>query len=198
MDVKNPSSLAIDTDDFVTLQIQMSYRQRKAFAPEFAKRVNVMAEMLGVGAMNMGPGTPLADGVRDFGHARAGSLLSRVQIGDILTHFSDRPCFNSHVVAQSDGKASTVEELATHAFFGSYRQDDVVPAPYILELANDPRILSAVGNYLGCVPSLYSMNAWWSFPRPGQDAAITQKFHRDEDDFKSCVLFLYQIGRAHV
>ena len=190
MDVVNPSSLAIDADELVVIQLRMNYRQRKAFAVDFADRVNKTAEILGVPGIDPALGADLATELNDVGYARAGSLLSAGQIGDILGHFADRPCFDAHVAAQSDGRPSTVEDLATRAHFGCYRPEDVVIAPHILELANDPRILSAVGSYLGCVPSLYSMNAWWSFPRDNL-ARLTQTFHRDEDDFKNCVLFLY-------
>lgn len=190
MEVINPSSLPIDADDFVVLQVGMGYRRRKTFAREFAPRVNQTAEILGVPMVDPGPGADLAQALDDVGYARAGARLTQAQVADILAYFSTRPCFNAHVAAQSDGRESTIEDLAAHAHFGSYRPGEVVAAPHILELANDPTILSAVGGYLGCVPSLYSMNAWWSFPRENL-ARLTQTFHRDEDDFKNCVLFLY-------
>jgi hypothetical protein len=147
--------------------------------------------MLGAGDFDLASGYELVAPLHDQGYARLGPTLPRDKIKDVLAHFDGRPCFNAHVAAQSDGIGSHPDDLAGRAHFGSYRPEDVVTAPHILELANDPRILAAVGNYLGCVPSLYSMNAWWSFPRPGFGTAITQNFHRDGDDFKNCVLFLY-------
>lgn len=190
-DVSNPSALAIDTDYLVLHQLRLAYRQRKIFAEDFAQRVNQLAEILGLGAFDPAAGTELAGPLHDHGYARVGRLLSAGQVTDLLAYFADRPCFNAHVVAQSDQVESRPDDLAGRSHFGSYRAHDVVCAPHILELANSPRILDAVGNYLGCVPSLYSMNAWWSFPRPEFGTGITQNFHRDGDDYKNCVLFLY-------
>jgi len=187
----NPSALAIDTDYLVLHQLRLGYRERKIFSVDFARRVNQLAELLGAGTFDASDGAELAAPLHDQGYARLGPLLPPDAIKDILGYFADRPCFNAHVVAQSDQVESRPDDLAGRAHFGSYRAHDVIGAPHILELANDPRILAAVGNYLGCVPSLYSMNAWWSFPRPEFGTGITQNFHRDGDDYKNCVLFLY-------
>jgi hypothetical protein len=190
-EIGNPSALPIDADNLVLLQVRLAYRQCKAFARDFAGKVGQMTDLLGVARPDPAPGADLAASLAEFGYARAGSLLSPGQIKDLLDYFAERPCYNAHVVAQSDQIGRRAEDLAASAHFGSYHGQDVVVAPHILELANSPRILSAVGAYLGCTPSLYSMNAWWSFPRPEEGIAVTQAFHRDLDDFKNCVLFLY-------
>lgn len=190
-EVGNPSALPIDADNLVLTQVRLSYRQCKAFARDFAGKVNQMTDLLGVARPDPALGADLAASLSEFGYARAGSLLSPSQIEDLLDYFIERPCYNAHVVAQSDQVGRRVDELAPVAHFGSYHSHHVIAAPHILELANSPRILSAVGDYLGCTPSLYSMNAWWSFPRPESGIATTQAFHRDLDDFKNCVLFLY-------
>ncbi len=190
-ETSNPSALAIDTDYLVLHQLRLGYRERKIFALDFAQRVNQLAELLGTGRFDPSAGAEIAAPLHDQGYARLGPLLSPTQITDLLGYFAERPCFNAHVVAQSDQVEARPDDLAGRAHFGSYRAHDVIMAPHVLELANDPRILDAVGNYLGCVPSLYSMNAWWSFPRPEFGTGITQNFHRDGDDYKNCVLFLY-------
>jgi len=45
--------------------------------------------------------------------------------------------------------------------------------------------------YLGCVPTLYSMNLWWVFSGHANHPTVTHRFHRDFDDFKWCTLFCY-------
>jgi hypothetical protein len=187
----NPSLLDIDSDDLVALQLNLDYRQRKALAPDFARRVGQFAATLGVTAPNGVLGGMLAAELEDRGYARLGAVLSPGAVADVLAHFAQRPVFGAHIHAHSDGIAHTLEELESTMPFACFRQQDVVTAPHVLEIANDPTILDAVGSYLGCPPTLYSMNAWWSFPRPGGAAVITQGFHRDEDDLKNCVLFLY-------
>ncbi len=75
--------------------------------------------------------------------------------------------------------------------FRGYRAEAVIRAPGMLKLLNDPRILALVEQYLGCAPTLYSVNAWWSDVPLEPDPNFLQLFHRDFDDWKFCVLFIY-------
>jgi hypothetical protein len=191
MALPNPSPLTIDSDDLVAFQLNLDYRQRKALASELARHVNAYTVHAGIAAPSSAQGESLARALEEIGYVRLGPLLDRTAVNDVLRHFAAQPCFDAHVYAKSDGEPRTVEELAAAADFGCYRPEDVVTSPHLLELANDPRILRAVESYLGCVPSLYSMNAWWSFPRAGHPVSLTREFHRDGDDLKNCVLFMY-------
>lgn len=84
-----------------------------------------------------------------------------------------------------------VGEGAEAFHYGSYALKDIVEAPALIELANDPNLLTVAERYLGCTPTLYSLNAWWSFPGHAKPARVSQSFHRDLDDFRFCTLFVY-------
>jgi hypothetical protein len=120
-----------------------------------------------------------------------GRLLSTEKAAETAAYFANLPCYGAHVAAKSDGIARNPNGAAREFPFGSYLLDDIVRAPHILELANRPEILSVAEAYFGCVPTLYSMNAWWSFPQNDGAERITQMFHRDLDDFKFLALFVY-------
>ena len=113
------------------------------------------------------------------------------QLNEIKSYFMRKPCFNSSVYIQSDGTPRSFKQASNEYAFGSYKFTDVVRAPNLLEIANSPRVLEIVESYLGCVPTLYSMNAWWSFPNNIRGFAPTERFHRDTDDYKSVTLFIY-------
>ena len=67
---------------------------------------------------------------------------------------------------------------------------DVVTAPHLLALANQPTILAQVERYLGCCPTISYLAAWWSYPTNfGPQQA--EKFHRDVDDWRFVKLFVY-------
>jgi hypothetical protein len=65
-------------------------------------------------------------------------------------------------------------------------------APHVMALANRADILDFVEAAMGCVPTLYSVHAWWSFPVAGEPwPPNSQHFHRDDDDFRFFTLFVY-------
>ena len=64
-------------------------------------------------------------------------------------------------------------------------------APHLLEFFNQPTIVDFVQSALGCVPTLYSVNAWWSFPAYSPKHLNNQYFHRDTDDWRFFTLFVY-------
>jgi hypothetical protein len=72
-----------------------------------------------------------------------------------------------------------------------YRSDQVVRAPGVIDQFNDPRLIDLIEAYLGCVPTLYSVNAWWSFPAAKPELYQSQFFHRDTDDWRFVTLFVY-------
>lgn len=133
----------------------------------------------------------IVDRLQEEGYCALAELLSPEQVAAVVAHFRSRPCFNAHTHAKSDGIARRLGEGAETFHYGCYALADVVDAPHLIELANDPRMLAIAGRYLGCTPTLYSLNAWWSFPGFGRPAIVSQSFHRDLDDFRFCTLFLY-------
>jgi hypothetical protein len=142
-----------------------------------------------------GPQTDIYDArlslLQRQGYASLGQPLNLSQVEEIHRHFESCPCFAAHVAAKSDGVERTVEQCAAIGQQGSYRTSDILLAPHLLELANRDDLLTLMEAYLGCVPSIYSVNAFWTFP--GGTALIPglQTYHRDFDDFHFCTLFVF-------
>jgi len=73
---------------------------------------------------------------------------------------------------------------------GYYGAPQILAAPHVIDLLNDPVILETAEHYLGCKPLLDNLGAWWSYP--GRPAAKgTQRYHRDFDSFGGFKLFIY-------
>jgi len=73
---------------------------------------------------------------------------------------------------------------------GYFGADQIVKAPHVLDLFNDPRVLETAELYLGCKPMLDNIGCWWSYgDRPR--AKGTQRYHRDFDSIRGFKLFLY-------
>jgi hypothetical protein len=128
--------------------------------------------------------------LHDEGYAVLGPALSGAQVAEIVSYLSARPCFNAHVPGASDRIPRRLGAGAEDHHYGSYALADVVSAPHLLELANHPTLIGIAARYLGCLPTLYSLNAWWSFAGHGK-APVSQEFHRDLDEFKFCTLFVF-------
>ena len=72
---------------------------------------------------------------------------------------------------------------------GFYKCEDVVRSPHVLDIANDPKLLSIAYNYFGAIPTIDYIGSWWSFP--STDLALTQSYHRDIDTLNSLKFFVY-------
>ncbi len=70
-----------------------------------------------------------------------------------------------------------------------YRCEDLVKIPAIMRIANDPKILAYVSKYMGALPRIDSIYAWWSFP--SEHKALTQSYHRDIDTLHALKFFIY-------
>ena len=120
-----------------------------------------------------------------------GNLLPGKDCDELVDYFISSDCYNAHVYSRSDKIPQQVAEIAKAFPFGSYELTDIVNAPHLLELANQPYLLAAAKKFLGCTPTIYSMNAWWSFPYEYNPQRITQSYHRDIDDYRFLSLFVY-------
>tara|TARA_Y100000768_G_scaffold388948_1_gene389142 strand:- start:6329 stop:7315 length:987 start_codon:yes stop_codon:yes gene_type:complete len=72
---------------------------------------------------------------------------------------------------------------------GFYKCEDVIFAPDVLNIANNPKLISIAFKYFKAIPSIDYIGAWWSFP--SDSIALTQSFHRDIDTLNSLKFFVY-------
>ena len=117
-----------------------------------------------------------------------GQLLSQEQCSELLDYFQQKqvrdPYRSTHPeFLPLSGNRHPEGHIAHH------NAADIVNAPYLMDLANDPRILDIVGAFLGCKPTIGYMATWWSYPTSGAQQA--ENYHRDVDDWKFVKLFVY-------
>ncbi len=117
-----------------------------------------------------------------------GQLLTADQIRDIHEHLRSKPLLVSHVPEHASGTVSSLDEIPNDKNYGCYSYLDLWSAPHLIEHATRERFIDLAQGYLGCVPTFYSLNAFWSLPgrRPHP---YSQIFHRDWEDFRSLVFF---------
>jgi len=131
---------------------------------------------------------PLEKLTRD-GYVYLAGLVTRSQIDDMLAYFADLPCrdpYRPHL-----GTFKAPEEVPAQTHVSHYSNEQIVEAPHILSIANDPRLLSIVEGHLGAKPTLAAMRVWWSTPTKTGEPEHAEKFHRDVDDLRFIKLFVF-------
>jgi len=127
----------------------------------------------------------VTDGMVDLG-----VLLDPAKVAEMRAHFASRPVYDGHEFTNSDGVAYDFATLRERAHYGTYSSEDVARSPHLIEIANDARLLQIAEAYLGCPPTIYHLNAWWSFAR-GTPATKAQALHRDVEELRFVTLFIY-------
>ncbi len=180
---------AIDTD----LNLQILHFLQQSTPPQHRRLVGdgiaqVINRRLGQTPAEKGEPELTREGV-----APLGVVLTPAQCSDVVRYFEALPCFNAHKPGDSDGVRRKLGHGAEAFGCGSYDADEVAGAPHLIELANRPDILASVERHLGCLPTLYSLHASWSFAGDG-NVHRAPTFHRDLDDYRFCALFVFLTG----
>jgi len=126
--------------------------------------------------------------LRQTGCLDLGPLLGTAEAGDIQRHLSSRPLLVGRSPERSEGQAASLDTVPSNKHYACPSPLDLWSSPHLLEAVSQDRILDLVQGYLGCTPTLYSLNAFWALPdRPADPQR--QSFHRDLEDFRSLALF---------
>ena len=120
-----------------------------------------------------------------------GTLVDAARAAQMLAHFRSAPVYPGHVIEHADGPPQDFDALRRSNHYGCYAREHVLGCPHLIEIANDPRLLQIAEAYLGCPPSIYSVNAWWSFAQSQVPAQYSQTLHRDIEELRFLTLFIY-------
>ena len=117
------------------------------------------------------------------------------QLKDMLEHFQAQPChdpWRPHL-----GEFAWDAPPSLECNMGMYSAEQIVRAPHVLQLFNQPWLLQLAEAYIGCKPTLDNVGCWWSYSGRTQ-AKGTQKFHRDFDNIGGFKVFFYltEVGLA--
>lgn len=127
--------------------------------------------------------------LRDAGILDLGVLLTPAQCAELKNYFSELLVFDDYRPETPpyfpDSDARNPESHIAH-----HNARDIVNAPYLFQLANDPRVLDIAAAFLGCKPTLGYLATWWSYYTEN-GAQQAEQFHRDVDDWRFLKLFVY-------
>ncbi len=124
----------------------------------------------------------------DKGCAGLGQGLDSRQVDAILRHLGTRPLLLAHFPSLTREQVASLDQVPVDKNYACYDFLDLWSSPGLIQYAAQDKFLDLAQAYLGCTPTLYSINAFWSLPnRPPHKAS--QVFHRDWDDYRSVAFF---------
>jgi hypothetical protein len=131
---------------------------------------------------------PEAHHMLDAGCAALGKTLTDGQVEAILDHLSTKPVLLAHVPGAAKEQVASIDLVPPESNYGCYSFLDLCSSPGLIKFATQDKFIDLAQAYLGCTPTLYSINAFWSFPNR-QPHKASQVFHRDWEDYRCLALF---------
>jgi hypothetical protein len=127
--------------------------------------------------------------ISENGYCHLGKLFSDDEVNELLNLIKNEPGYNYHIAANSYNREAKVftEDLDWNVL--SYEPSVFLRSKTLLDKITKPEILSLVQSYLGCFPTMYSVNCVWS--KFTNQEFKTQLVHRDYDDFKFVSFFVF-------
>src|SRR5476649_1142011 len=103
--------------------------------------------------------------------------LKLQNVRDVRKYLEQFPVFKGpHPHTFPGSTPLPIEEARTEFPILSYRWEQVLRAPGLIDQLNDPRLIDLIESYLGCVPTLHGLNAFWSFPAEKPELYYSQYF----------------------
>jgi hypothetical protein len=132
--------------------------------------------------------SPEARSVRETGCADLGRLFSPAEVEAIHAHLRSKPVLLAHDAHTAKDRVASLSDVPADQNYACYDYLDLWSAPHVMSVATQDRLLDLAQGYFGGAPTLYSINAFWSFPNR-QPHPYSQVFHRDWEDYRSLVAF---------
>lgn len=126
--------------------------------------------------------------LKENGYLVIKNFLSREEVNQVKSITENLPGYNSHVPVYSDQVPRVYDKDYPFNTL-SYTSDNFYKNPLIIDKMKDPKILSLAQSYIGCFPTIYSLNCWWH--KCTNQNYGTQYNHRDYDDFRFLAFFIY-------
>lgn len=138
----------------------------------------------------------IAEKLKRDGIALADGIITRCEVEDILEYLKAKNFYDPrHPEMAGLSDPNSVPRTCFHAY---YPDDDVVGAPHLMRIANDPLILGALELLFGTRPTIASALIWWLFASYDYSDKEREQFlwntsnmHRDIDDWLQIKLFIY-------
>lgn len=126
--------------------------------------------------------------LKKYGCVTLENFMSEEDVDSVLKLIENEPGYNYHIAANAYNQNPEIFRKDLEWNILSYKPDILLSSETILRNFTDKKLISLVQSYLGCLPTIFSLNCVWS-KFTGEEFK-TQKIHRDYDDFRFLTLFV--------
>jgi len=116
------------------------------------------------------------------------NFLTDNEVDEIYNIVANEKGYNYHLSATAYNRETKTINEAVDWNILSYEPSILFQSKTLLNTITDKKLLSLVQSYLGCFPTIFSINSLWSIYQ--EEGFKTQTVHRDYDDFKFLSLFV--------
>ena len=163
--------------------------QERLRSPRLRRAINHAATLTLPSAKSVMPGSGLAGRITaEVEHrswADLGNLFDPARLTALREELQSRKCYDPWHPEFGEFDLRNPPATTHNA-----RIVGVVDIPDAVNIANHPVVLEVAARYLGCMPTIDDLVAWWSIP--GRAAPQEEQFfHRDNDAIRFIKLFIY-------
>lgn len=115
------------------------------------------------------------------------NLITPEQVEELSAYVQDKKLHDPIIGKSTQFDLNSVPDNIHVAHLSPH---DVINAPHVMDIANNPDVLASVERAMGCRPKIGYIEIWWSFPGL-KKAKEAQKFHRDIASLRFYNLFIY-------
>lgn len=127
--------------------------------------------------------------LKEQGYIILENFYSSEEVDELIELTKDEPGYNYHVAATAYNRETQVFSDKCPWNIFSYEPSVFFKSSNLLNKITSKEIYSITQEYLGCFPTLYSVNGVWS--KYTNEEFKTQHIHRDYDDYKFLSLFIF-------
>lgn len=174
----------LDLQDTSNVEVYRSIENKNKFHPKVRDIVNEFIPQI----------TPCHDitlekAIKENGYVVIKNFLDQDQVNELVKLTENLPGYNFHIPNRAFNQETKVFTDDTDWTITAYKMDILLQNELIIKTISDPKIVSLAQSYLGCLPTIHSVNLWWS--KFTGETFHTQKIHRDIDDYKFLAFFIY-------
>lgn len=158
---------------------------------EIAQRVGSRIKNI-IGEVKIDADDAALNSIQNVGYAVLGSQkLSTSAVDELVAFLDQQKVYPAHVAHFATQKPGTKDEVKQKGEpFGSYDVATILKAPHMAKILSDKNVTGMIAKYFGCLPTISSVNLFWSFVSTDGKPKGPQRFHRDVDDAKTCTMFI--------
>jgi hypothetical protein len=174
----------LDLQDTSDVEVYRTIESKNEYHPKIKDIVNEYIEQI-----EPCHDVEIEKSLKENGYVVIENFFSKEQVDEIVKLTENLPGYNFHIPNRAFNQETKIFSDDSDWAITAYKMDHMLKNELILKTITDAKLVSLAQSYLGCLPTIHSVNLWWS--KFTGEVFHTQKIHRDIDDYKFLAFFIY-------